>query len=138
MYQKIMVPVDLRHTAKMGKALRTAGDLARLYGAAVCYVGVTGPEPSNIGHNPDEFAARLDRFAKEEATKGGHSGTSHMVISQDPTVELDRALQGAVDTVGADLVVMATHEPNVSDFIWASHGGTLALHSHATVMLVRG
>ena len=138
MYQKIMVPVDLRHTDRMEKALRTAADLAKLYRASVTYVGVTGPEPSELGHNPGEFAARLDGFAKAEAAKGGHSAASHMVISQDPTVEMDKALQDAVTATGADLVVMATHLPNVTDYVWASHGGTLASHAAASVMLVRG
>lgn len=138
MYQKIMVPVDLRHADRMGKALRTAADLAGLYGASVTYVGVTGPEPSELGHNPGEYAARLDSFAAAQAEIGGHRAESHMVISQDPTVEMDKALHDAVEATGSDLVVMATHLPNVTDYVWASHGGTLALHAQVSVMLVRG
>jgi len=41
MYQKIMVPVDLAHVERLGKALGTATDLAKHYGIPVCYVGVT-------------------------------------------------------------------------------------------------
>jgi nucleotide-binding universal stress UspA family protein len=39
--------------------------------------------------------------------------------------------------VGADLVVMATHLPGVSDYIWAGHGAHVAAHSKASVFLVR-
>ncbi len=138
MFSKIMVPVDLRHPERMQKALRTAADLARLYSAGVCYVGVTSPEPSDLGHTPQEFAARLAGFAKGEAAQHGHDATSHMVVSHDPTVELDKTLLGTVEELGADLVIMATHDPNVTDYIWSSHGGALALHSPASIMLVRG
>ncbi|MCV2868649.1 universal stress protein [Defluviimonas sp. WL0002] len=138
MFSNIMVPVDLRHLERMSKSLQAAADLARLYSARVCYVGVSSAEPSDLGHRPEEVAARLSGFAKAEAAKHGHQGASHLVINHDPTTELDKALNDAVEEVGADLVVMATHIPNVTDYIWASHGGTLALHSPVSVMLVRG
>ncbi len=138
MFKKIMVPVDLRHTERLGRALKAAADLAGIYGATVCYVGVTSPEPGEFGRNPDEFAARLAGWAREEASRHGHAAESHAIVSHDPTTELDKALQNAVGETGADLVVMATHMPNVTDYIWASHGGTLAQHSGASVMLVRG
>lgn len=138
MFRKIMVPVDLRHTESMQKALGVAADLSRHYSASVCYVGVTGSEPSELAHRPEEFAEKLKRFAEGEAKERGHTATSHMVISHDPTTELDDALSRALAETGADLVVMATHLPNVTDYIWASHGGTLAMHSNASVMLVRG
>ena len=44
----------------------------------------------------------------------------------------------AAEELGADLVVMATHVPNLTDYIWASHGGHLASHAKASVFLVRG
>ena len=42
-----------------------------------------------------------------------------------------------LDKSDVDLVVMATHLPNVADYVWASHGGHLATHSKASVFLVR-
>lgn len=138
MFSNIMVPVDLRHLDRVSKSLQVAADLARLYSARVCYVGVASAEPSDLGHRPEEVAALLSGFAKAEADRHGHRGTSHLVINHDPTTELDKALHDTVEEIGADLVVMATHVPNVTDYIWASHGGTLALHSRVSVMLVRG
>ncbi|MCW3782301.1 universal stress protein [Defluviimonas salinarum] len=138
MFSKIMVPVDLKHLDRMQKSLQAAADLARLYSATVCYVGVTSAEPSELGHGPGEVADRLADLTKTEAAKHGHGGASHLVISHDPTTELDKALHETVGEIGADLVIMATHIPNVTDYIWASHGGSLALHSRASVMLVRG
>lgn len=138
MFNKIMVPVDLRHCDRLDRTLQAAADLARLYSASICYVSVTSKEPNDVGHTPAEAAQRLAEWGQAEAERRGHSAETHMVVSHDPTVELDKALLDTIDELGADLVVMATHMPNVTDYIWASHGGTLALHSRASVMLLRG
>ena len=43
----------------------------------------------------------------------------------------------SVRETGADLVVMASHIPNVTDYIWQSNGGAIATHADVTVMVVR-
>lgn len=138
MFQKILMPVDLAHARKLEKAMRVAGDLARGHDAELCFVGVTAPTPSAIAKTPDEFAAKLAVFAKEVGGVLGVRTSSHALVSHDPSTEMDRELEKAVKELGADLVVMATHAPNVTDYIWSGHGAHLATHSEASVMLVRG
>ena len=137
MYSKIMVPVDLFHTDKLGKALQTAADLASHYGASVCYVAVTANTPTALAHNPAEFAERLKAFAAAQAEAHGHSAESRAYASRDPAIDLDATLLKAVDETGADLVVMASHIPGVVDHIWPSNGGTIAAHARASVLVVR-
>jgi nucleotide-binding universal stress UspA family protein len=133
-----MVPVDLTHRDQLDKALKTAADLAKHYGSAVTYVGVTPETPSPVAHNPEEFARKLDAFAKEQASAHGLSAVSgHMETSTDPAIDLDKVLLSAIKATGADLVVMASHKPNVADWFWASHGGTVASDAKISVMLVR-
>ncbi|MGC9370815.1 MAG: universal stress protein [Paracoccaceae bacterium] len=138
MYSNIMVPVDLRHLDRLGKALKTAADLARHYGAKVCYVGVTAETPGALAHNPEEYAAKLADFAAAQSAEHGIEATSKPLASHDPAIDLDHTLREAAEEIGSDLVVMATHMPNVTDYIWPSHGGRLATHSDASVFLVRG
>lgn len=138
MFKKIMVPVDLRHTERLGHALEVAADLARHYGIDVCYVAITSPEPSELGHTPSEVEQKLKMFGADMAARNGHEATTRLIVSADPAIDLDKKLLSAVEAIGADLVVMASHIPNVTDYIWASHGGTLATHANCSVMLVRG
>lgn len=137
MFRTIMVPVDLEHADRIDKALRTAADLAVHYGSTVCYVGVAAATPGRIAHDPQEFAAKLEKFARAEAGKHGHDATSRALISHDPAADLDRTLVEAVRDTGADLVVVASHVPGVADAVWPSHGGRLASHSDASVLVVR-
>ncbi len=137
MFKKIMVPVDMAHTNKLGAALAMAADLAKRYGAEVCYVGATTSTPSTVARSPEEYRTKLAAFAADEAAAHGHKASSHMVISHDPTTDLDHVLVKAVKEVGADLVVMATHMPKAADLIWPSNGGRLATHTDVSVFLIR-
>ena len=136
-YKHIMVPVDLAHAGQLDKALTCAADLAKLYGAKVTYVAVAAATPGAVAHNPKEFAEKLSAFADAEADKHGISTSAHAVTSHDPTIDLDPTLLKSVTEIGADLVVMASHVPNITDYIWPSNGGTIAGHAKVTVMVVR-
>jgi nucleotide-binding universal stress UspA family protein len=137
MFRKIVVPVDLGHTGRLDKALATAGDLARHYGVPVVYVGVAGTAPDATARTPEEYRTRLDAFAAEQAQTHGIEASAHALASPDPEAELNRLLRAAVDKLGADLVVMASHAPSWLDWLLPSHGGSLAEHSDASVFVVR-
>ena len=137
MYKHIMIPVDLAHIDKSETALAVVADLAKLYDATVTYVAVTSNVPSALAHNPEEFARKLAEFADEQGAQRGHRTAAHSVVSPDPAVDLDNKLAGTVDEIGADLIVMATHIPNMADMLMPSHGGALARHTGASVFLVR-
>ena len=137
MFKKIMTPVDLAHVDRLKKALDTAAGLARHYGAPVCYVAVTSGEPSEVAHNPKEFAGKLEALAQAQASAHGVETESKAIVSHDPSVDLDRTLLHAVDEVGADLVVLQSHIPNLADYLWPSNGGAIAAHAKASVFVVR-
>lgn len=137
MFNRIMVPVDLAHADKLDKALRCAADLAKHYGATVVYVGVAAATPGSVAHTPEEFKKKMDAFAASHAELNGVSTEAVALTSHDPSVDLDPTLLKAVDDTGADLVVMASHIPNLTDYIWPSNGGTVAKKASVSVMVVR-
>lgn len=137
MFKHIMVPVDLAHADKLDHALAVAGDLAAHYGATVTYVGVTSNAPSAIARTPEEYRDKLMALAAAQSELHGHATAAHPVFSHDPAVDLDDTLIAARRELGADLVVMATHLPNMADMILPGHGGELARHAQVSVMLVR-
>ena len=137
MYQKIMVPVDLGHADKLGKALTTAADLAKHYKAPVHLVGVTAPAPSAVAHNPEEFTEKLKAFAAAESAKHAVDFTAHAIVTPDPAVELDARLGREAEEIGADLIVMASHVPGLAEHIFSSNAGYLASHSTISVFVVR-
>lgn len=137
MFNKIMVPVDLAHSEKLQRALGCAADLARHYGAEIVYVGVAAATPGSVAHTPQEFAEKLAAFAEAQGTTSGLKTSSHPVTSHDPSSDLDPSLLKAIDDTQADLVVMASHIPNLTDYIWPSNGGTIATRAKVSVMVIR-
>ncbi len=137
MFNRIMVPVDLAHADKLDRALRSAADLAKLYGATIVYVGVAAATPGSVAHTPEEFKSKMEAFAASHAESNGVATEAVALTSHDPSVDLDPTLISAIDETGADLVVMASHIPNLTDYIWPSNGGTVAKRAKVSVMVVR-
>ncbi|PWJ20519.1 universal stress protein [Jannaschia seohaensis] len=137
MFKRIMIPVDLAHLKTLEKALKAGAVMARSEGAPVTYVSVTSDAPGSLAHTPQEFEKKLNAFASEQAAAHGITADAKMIVANDPAVDLDGKLMRAADEMGADLIVMASHVPGLSDYIWPSNGGTLAGHSKASVFVVR-
>jgi nucleotide-binding universal stress UspA family protein len=137
MFSKIMVPVDLVHKESLGKGLEVAGDMAKRHGASIEVVSVGGALPGKLGHTPEEFAETVKDFAKDLADKFGVSVEGDPVISHDPEIETTGALMREIDRTGADLVIMASHEPGVLEHVFSSHGGYIAQHAKCSVFVVR-
>ncbi len=137
MYKKIMVPIDMAHVDHLDKAINTAAALAKSLGIPICFVGVTSAAPGSVAHNPEEFEAKLKAFADQQAQRGAVAVDTKAVVTHDPAIDMNDALMRTADEIGADLIVMQTHVPNVTDYIWAAHGGRIASHFTGSVFLVR-
>lgn len=137
MYTRILVPVDLTHLQHLDKALRVAADLAQQYGAQVTYVAVTSAAPGPVARNPKAFKDKLLAFANNQAAQHGIATEARAYTAHDPAVQIDDTILKAISDVQADLVVMASHTPNIADFILPSHGGKVAKHADVSVFLVR-
>ncbi len=137
MFNQIMVPVDLEHLGGLAKSLAVAADLSNKYDAPVCYVGVSSGQPDPISKSPGGYSKKLADFAAGQEAKHGHKVSSQMFASHDLVTDVDDVLLKAVEEVGADLVVMASHIPTIVDYVWPSNGGKIAAHSNASVFVVR-
>jgi len=139
MYRKILVPVDMTHLDKLSRALDTAIDIGKHYGASICYVAVTNSTPSGAAHNPKELANKLAAFAKEQGQSHGIVTESKVMSTADTAVELDDRLLDAIKDTGSDLVVMASHAPGIGDklHILHSNGSNIVKHSDVSVFVIR-
>lgn len=137
MFNKIMVPVDLKHVSQLERALSVAANLSKSFSAPVVYVGVTPETPTSLAHNPKEYQAKLEAFAADQAARHGLEATAQGFPSHDPAVDLNDTLLEAVTETGADVVVMASHIPNLADHLWPSHGGQIARRAPVSVFVVR-
>jgi len=137
MYSTIMIPIDLEHTDQMEKALTVGTDLVKTYNAKVHLVGITQSSPTEIASTPEEFAEKLSTYADTCTDKYGVPFISHTETSHDIAIDLDHVLSHVAEAIHADLIVMASHVPGLSDYIFSSNAGYLASHSKLSVFVVR-
>ena len=138
MFNRIMVPIDLAKADKLERAIATAGDLAKHYRADLVLVGATGNEATPVARSPEVYREKLAEFATEAGKALGVPVKSDALVLHDLTVDLNRKLAHHAEEVGADLIVMASHVPGVTEYVFGSHGGEIAQHAKVSVMLVRG
>jgi len=137
MFKKILVPVDLAHLEAIKRAISASADLARHYAAEVCYLGITSSQPGSVARTPEEYAQKLEAFAEEQHSIHGQATSARCINSPDPIADLDDTIIKAIDSEGADLVVMATHLPKHLDAVIPAHGGKIATHTDVSVFLIR-
>jgi nucleotide-binding universal stress UspA family protein len=133
MYHKILVPVDLAHTEKIGKALNTAIDMAKHYHATLCYIAVTNTTPGAAAHNPKELEQKLRTFAEEQGKSHGIHTESKVLSTPDTAVELEDKLLRAIEDTGSDMVVMASHAPGLGDRLHLLHSNAANIVKQSTV-----
>lgn len=137
MFHKIIFPVDLAHTGSLEKALTVAADLSRQYGAPLVALGVTATTPGKVAHTPEEYANKLDAYAREASERTGVSVTPIVVKTPDPSIDIDDHIMAEARELDADLVVMASHVPGMAERLFASRSGYLAAHADFSVFVVR-
>lgn len=136
-YHKIMVPVDLAHVGALEKALRTAADLATHYRIPVCFVSVHERRDDLADAESDAFQQELENFALDQAERHGFEAMARACLRDASSPDIRETLMRALEESGADLVVMASHLPDVDDRMFASNAAYVAASAPVTVMVVR-
>ena len=137
MFNVILVPVDLKIIPEIEKSVAVAADLGRHYRARVTLLGVSSTEPNIVAPGPEEYAKRVEEYAAAKSAQYDFAFRYRHVISVDPSAELQRRIQEVVDEIGADLVIMASHQPSILDYLWPANATSFAAHTSMTVMIVR-
>lgn len=141
MYKEILLAIDLEDESSWQKALPTAVELCRASGArlhALTVVPELGPSIVS-GYFPEDYEARmiadagkrLSDLLEAELPKG---------VKARPTVAQGTVYKIIIDTaegIGADLINMASHRPERSDYLLGPNAAGVVRHSHKSVLVVR-
>jgi nucleotide-binding universal stress UspA family protein len=143
MVQKIVVPLDLDEESSCRKTLPTAVDYARHSGAQLHVLTVVPDEHFKMTivaqlisedyeqRIVDDARERLSTFLKQH-------GPADVPVEQSVRRGsiYKEILRYARDTE-ADLVIMAAHRPEMSDFLLGSNAAQIVRHADCSVWIVR-
>ena len=140
MYAKILLAVDLADDSPEPRGLAEALALANLSGGALRLVYVQPMLPATfLEYVPADFDAEQERRAKEALAALAArialppARLSHSVASGGIYHEL---LREAAEW-GADLIVVGSHRPVMSDYLLGSNAKTIVAHAPCSVLVVR-
>jgi len=131
MYKKILVPVDLDYPETAAKAMEVAKEMARAEGGNVTVISVQPIVIDETGAPPPDYKPKMDAYLAKQGDAGEVKGILRLGGS------IPAEIRYAAEEIGADLIVMGSHDPHFTDYLIGSNAAHVALHSPRSVMVVR-
>jgi len=141
MYNDILLPVDLNHESSWITVLPSVIEYCRTFNARLHVVTVVpdfgmplvgGYFPQNFGSKMvEETNKHLHEFIKEHVPADVH--VQHIVAEGVVYKEIIRVAQ----EIGADLIIMASHRPELGDFLVGPNAERVVRHFNKSVLVVR-
>ncbi len=142
MYNTILVPIDLDQQSSWDKALPIAMEYAQIFGARLHAVTVLPVFGAGVvgSYFPPDFEERASAEAKEKLTAlmaeivpSNIEVTCH--VAHGTTYE---EILHLAPEIGADLIVMASHRPELKDYLIGPNAARVVRHADISVLVVRG
>ena len=134
--KKILVAIDFSRTDGNELCIKTAQDIAGIMGAELVFLHVMEPVPGYIvGEIPAWVLSKRGTDANEELSKlAAQYGSPETVIRDGaPATEI---LEYASE-INASLIVLHSHDPDLSDYFLGSVASRVVRHAHCSVHVVR-
>jgi nucleotide-binding universal stress UspA family protein len=141
MYKEILLPIDLNSIDSQGKAVETAIGLAQAFGSRV-HVQTIVPDfglPLVASYFPEGFESK----ALENANQALHDFVKRS-FPPDVTVQhivshgsIYQEILRCAKEVGAELIVMASHRPDIEDYLIGPNASRVTRHADCSVLVVR-
>jgi len=138
-YKEILLAVDLEDDNSWKKALPTAVEYARAFGSRLHIVTVV-PELGMVRQFfPNDYEDKLKESVKSKL----HEFTAERVPEEVPVQHIVahgriyEEIRSAAERVNADLIVMASHRPDLGDYLLGPNAARVVRHSKRSVLVVR-
>ncbi len=141
MYKEILFPVDLGHPESWHKALPTAIHYAKASGARIHLLFVVPDYGKSIVGS--FFPSNYEEHAVKAAQEALHKFSDEHLPADLPKQHIvghgpayDEILRYAEKT-GCDLIIMASHRPEMQDYLLSPTSAKVVRHAKCSVLVVR-
>jgi nucleotide-binding universal stress UspA family protein len=141
MFHNVLLAIDLNEPTSWARALPAALEVCKpsaatlhvVYVAAEVNVQVASFFPADANEKLlAQAAADLNAWIRDRVPAGI---TAHPVVAQG---NVYRGIMDAAEKVNADLIVMASHKPSITDYLLGANAAHVVRHATCSVMVVRG
>ena len=141
MDEHILLTVDLTDASSWRKALPTAAEYCQAFGSTLHLLTVVPDFGMTVVSQffPENYQEQAIEEAKKElrelSARHVPAGVAVQHIVTDGTVYEE--ILGAAENIGADLVVMAAHRPELRDYVIGPNAARVVRHFRGSVMVIR-
>ncbi len=141
MYKSILLPVDLNHKSSWEKAAPEAVAIARQHGAKIHLLTVIPDFGMSVVGSffPADYAEQALQSGSEKLAELASEIIPDDLLAKVHTAH-GTAYQEIISTAkeqGCDLIVLASHRPEMSDYLLGPNAARVARHAEQSVMIVR-
>jgi nucleotide-binding universal stress UspA family protein len=140
MFKNILVAVDLEHDTHIDDLLRVASDIANAYGAQVHLLNVIGAAPAVVSQFLPE---NYEKMASEKIEKDLAALAAKVDLAEGAAASSVRfggvyqEILAHAANIGADLIIVASHKPNVGDYLLGTTAARIVRHASCSTLVVR-
>lgn len=141
MYNEILWPVDLNHESSWVKALPTAVEYAQAFGSRLHVLTIVPDFGLAIVGSffPPDFEAKALAKANQDLHAFVTANVPDSIVVQHVVghgTVYKEILRVAADT-SADLILMASHRPELEDYLLGPNAARVVRHANCSVLVVR-
>lgn len=141
MYKDILLPLDLSEEHVQARALPVAIELCHTFKATLHVIYVV---PSfGLAYVSQYFPEHTEEKMLEKATKQLRDFVDQHIPKDIPVQDIIghgsiyKEIIAAAERIGADLILMATHKPEMRDHVIGPNASKVVDHAKCSVMVVR-
>ena len=141
MYTDILLPVDLGNESSWAKALPAAIEYCEAFGSNL-HVMTVMPDfrsPMVAQFFPDDHEDKLMDNARDVLNKFVADRVPEEIKVQHIVADgtIYKAIIETADDIGADLIIMGSHRPELQDYLLGPNAARVVRHSQKSVLVVR-
>lgn len=140
MFKNVLVAVDLEHDTRIDDLLRIASDIANAYGAQVHLLNVIGAAPAVVSQFLPE---NYEKMASEKIEKDLAVLAAKVDLAEGAAASSVRfggvyqEILAHANKIGADLIIVASHKPDVGDYLLGTTAARIVRHASCSTLVVR-
>ncbi len=141
MYKRILLPIDLDQESSREKALPVAMEYCQIFGARLFLLTVVPEFGSGLigSFFPPDFEEKAISEARDRIEALAREKISSNIkvschVAQGPAYE---EILSSARELKADLIVMASHRPELKDYLLGPNAARVVRHAPISVLVVR-
>lgn len=142
MFKEILLPIDLEPEVAGTSALAAALAVARAFQSRLHLVTVVPDRGFHFvaQYFPENYEEEALSAANERQHAWAHENVPEDIAVQHIVAHgvIYREIVRIADDVGADLIIMASHRPEMSDYLIGSNTDHVVRHARVPVLVIRG